>query len=186
MRSAGDEGGELDEYKPKGEGTLERSFSVIRSLSEELSFTIFLQFCYLPKECTWFTGQIPDCAMKREKSTADRFGEGKKKRGDRLRYVGGVILFALLYALLAGVAFEFFSEETHIPLIWIPGGFSLGVLLRFGLRYWPGIILAILAPSYYYTASAGFTLGIAANNTFTAILGAVMLRSVAGFIGCGF
>ena len=79
------------------------------------------------------------------------------------------------------MAFEFFSEETHIPLIWIPGGFSLGVLLRFGLRYWPGIILAILAPSYYYTASAGFTLGIAANNTFTAILGAVMLRSVAGF-----
>ena len=84
MRSAGDEGGELDEYKPKGEGTLERSFSVIRSLSEELSFTIFLQFCYLPKECTWVTGQIPDYAMKREKSTADRFGEGKKKRGDRL------------------------------------------------------------------------------------------------------
>ena len=119
--------------------------------------------------------------MKREKNTADRFGEGKKKRGDRLRYVGGVILFALLYDLLAGIAFEFFSEETHIPLIWIPGGFSLGVLLRFGLRYWPGIILAILAPSYYYTASAGFTLGIAANNTFTAILGAVMLRSVAGF-----
>jgi signal transduction histidine kinase len=90
----------------------------------------------------------------------------------------------LLCLVLAGVYFLtgtgglFLATVTRsITLVWPPTGVSLAVLVLYGSRFWPGVLLGafltnILTPG----VTAPTALGIAAGNTVEAVLGAHLLR----------
>lgn len=59
------------------------------------------------------------------------------------RYIGGIVLAALAYALLARAGYEIAPGAERISPIWLPGALALAALLLYGLRAWP---VALLGP----------------------------------------
>ena len=91
------------------------------------------------------------------------------------RYLVGVVLFAAAYfaAGKAGLAFPFVGDV--VTLVWPPSGIAVAVLWRFGLRYWPGVALGVLATNVGLVS--GWVLaGFAAGNTLAPVAAVLMLR----------
>lgn len=59
--------------------------------------------------------------------------------------LGRMLLIAVLYSLLVKVNFSYIYPNGEASVIWLPSGFGLAILLIYGKRYWPAILLGILA-----------------------------------------
>jgi PAS domain S-box-containing protein len=86
-----------------------------------------------------------------------------------------VALFAAAYfaAGKAGLAFPHVGEV--VTLVWPPTGIAVAVLWRFGLRYWPGVPLGVLAVNAGLVSEWALV-GIAAGNTLAPVATVLMLR----------
>ena len=47
----------------------------------------------------------------------------------------------LLYVLLARISFGFTTILDTVTILWLPGGVSLAVLLLYGKKFWPAIVV---------------------------------------------
>lgn len=90
--------------------------------------------------------------------------------------LAGAAYFA---AAKAGLAFAIVHQS--ITAIWPPSGIALAVLYLFGLRTWPGILLASLLANFSQGTPLAVSLGIASGNTFAAAVGAALLRHLPDF-----
>ena len=96
-------------------------------------------------------------------------------------FVGGVILLALCYGLMAKLGLNYSTLTSNVTLLWPPTGLSLFVFLRYGSRYWPGIVAGDLIANWGTGATVPAILGIAAGNVLQTFLCAWLLQRLVGF-----
>jgi PAS domain S-box-containing protein len=89
-------------------------------------------------------------------------------------------LFAV-YLFSAKFGLGFNAVSGFATLVWPPTGIALAVLLLFGYRLWPGILLAAFLVNFQAGASFLGALGIGAGNTVEALVGFYLLRQFMNF-----
>ncbi len=93
-----------------------------------------------------------------------------------------VLLFCSLAYYGAGrVGLSFATISTMVSPIWPASGVALAVLLRFGIRYWPGIFLASCALNMPSDLPLWAVALIAVGATLEAVIGTYLLRHLAHF-----
>ncbi len=97
------------------------------------------------------------------------------------RDILGIILFGLVYGLTAKLGLNQSTIASNVTLIWPPTGISLFVVLRFGYRWWPGIVLGDLIGNAGTGAPLLSVLGVAGGNILETLLCAWLLQAHAGF-----
>jgi integral membrane sensor domain MASE1 len=80
------------------------------------------------------------------------------------RLLAQVLAFAAVYGLTAKIGLTYSSIAPNVTLIWPPTGISLFVIVRFGFRLWPGVVLGDLLANAGTGAPLPAVLGIAAGN----------------------
>jgi signal transduction histidine kinase len=99
-----------------------------------------------------------------------------------LKYLAGVTAFTLVYVAAAKFGLWLVpSVQNSVTPVWPPAGIALAVILVFGYRFWPGILIGAFA----ITAFSGFpvttALGIGVGNTLEAMLATYLLHRVGAF-----
>ncbi len=99
-----------------------------------------------------------------------------------LKYLAGVTAFTLVYVAAAKFGLWLVpGVQNSVTPVWPPAGIALAVILVFGYRFWPGILIGAFA----ITAFSGFpvttALGIGVGNTLEAMLAAYLLHRVGAF-----
>lgn len=97
------------------------------------------------------------------------------------RMAAGISLLAAVYFLAARVGLALAFEQAQVSPVWPPTGVALAALIRFGPRWWPGVLLGAFAANFLATEPLLTATGIAVGNTLEALLGAWLLRRSDGF-----
>lgn len=92
-----------------------------------------------------------------------------------------IALFALVYGLTAQIGLNYSSTASNVTLIWPPSGIALFVVLRFGWRLWPGIVLGDLIGNFGTGAPLSAVLGISVGNLVETLAVAWLLLRFCGF-----
>lgn len=93
----------------------------------------------------------------------------------------GIALFGIVYGLTAKLGLDQSTVASNVTLIWPPTGISLFVVLRWGWRWWPGIVIGDLIGNAGTGAPLASVLGIAGGNILETLVCAWLLRRYAGF-----
>jgi PAS domain S-box-containing protein len=105
-------------------------------------------------------------------------------RGESYRDVRRLALpvaaFAGVYAIVGSLRLAIAPVHLFASLVWAPSGVALAVLLRGGLRLWPGVALGAFLVNAWRGAPVPAALGISVGNTVAAVLGAWLFRRAAG------
>ena len=100
---------------------------------------------------------------------------------DRKLYAAQLALVAAAYYGSAKLGLSLAFESGSVTAVWPPTGIALAAVVLWGNRMWPGVALgAFLANSWTGVPLYG-VLGITLGNTLEALVGAFLLRRVAGF-----
>jgi signal transduction histidine kinase len=100
------------------------------------------------------------------------------------RRIADVIIVAALaaiYVVAARLGLALDAVAGFATLVWAPTGISLAAILLVGYRVWPGVFLGALIANLLAGAPVGAAVGIGVGNTSEALLGAFLLRRLAGF-----
>lgn len=92
-----------------------------------------------------------------------------------------ILALGALYGLTAQLGLNYSTVASNVTLIWPPTGISLFVVLRFGFRLWPGIVIGDLIGNAGTGAPLLSVLGIAAGNIIETLVCAWLLQRYAGF-----
>jgi PAS domain S-box-containing protein len=87
-----------------------------------------------------------------------------------------ILLFGVVYGVTAKIGLTYSSIAPNVTLIWPPTGISLFVVLRYGYRLWPGIVLGDLLANAGTGAPIPSVLGIAAGNLIETFVCAWLLQ----------
>lgn len=93
----------------------------------------------------------------------------------------GIAVFGLAYGLTAQLGLNLSTIASNVTLIWPPTGISLFVVLRWGYRWWPGILIGDLIGNAGTGAPLASVLGIAGGNILETFVCAWLLQRHAGF-----
>jgi PAS domain S-box-containing protein len=85
---------------------------------------------------------------------------------------------ATAYALAALLAFQVGSARMIVASVWPPAGLALAVLLLFGPRWWPGILLGAVVANLMRGVSLPAAVAISVGNTLATLLACRALRRV--------
>ena len=99
--------------------------------------------------------------------------------GHPLRTLGGVVLMGVLYFITSQAGYQYLSA-SNVSMVWLPSGVALGLLLRYGIAWWPGILLGSFLFSLSVNSPAWVSAGIAASNTLQALAAWWLLRRYGG------
>lgn len=89
-----------------------------------------------------------------------------------------LILFALAYGASARLGLAYSSLAPNVTLIWAPTGISLFVVLRWGRKFWPGIVLGDMIANAGTGAPLMAIFGISAGNILQTLVCAWLLHRV--------
>ena len=100
----------------------------------------------------------------------------------RLNYKGSlnpslllkIFILAAVYFIAARVGLSLAFINPSTSAIWPPTGIAIAVIILWGYNLWPAVFLGALAVNFTITGSAAASFGIAAGNTFEAVLGAYL------------
>lgn len=62
----------------------------------------------------------------------------------RWHQAGKMLLLALAYFVTGKLGLALSIQNNHIALLWLPAGLAVAALLRWGMSYWPGVLLGAL------------------------------------------
>jgi PAS domain S-box-containing protein len=99
--------------------------------------------------------------------------------GRRWVDAGAVILLAALYYAAAKIGLRLAYLHGAVTALWPPVGVGIAALVLYGPRLWPGIVIGDLLVGDYSTP-LGTVMGQTAGNTLEVVVGAVILRRLAG------
>jgi PAS domain S-box-containing protein len=105
----------------------------------------------------------------------------ERHRRQPLHVLAGVLALSALYFLTAQAGYQYLSS-SNISMVWLPSGIALGALIRFGIRWWPGITLGSFVFSLSVHAPSWVSAGTAISNTLQAVAGWWLLRRYTGFV----
>ena len=105
-------------------------------------------------------------------------------RSDWVRYAGGVVILAAAYYGAAKLG-QTLRYTASVSAIWPPAGLGIGALYLWGIRWWPGVLLAELVVNGELllgdaSLPLGSLLGQQTGNMAEIILGAILLRRLIG------
>src|ERR671927_379601 len=92
-----------------------------------------------------------------------------------MRYALAVLAVAAAYYAAAKIGLRLAYLHGAVTALWPPVGVGIAALALFGLRLWPGVVIADLLVGDYSTP-LGTVLGQTAGNTLEVLLGAFVLR----------
>jgi len=95
--------------------------------------------------------------------------------GRRWLYVGAVVALAGLYYGAAKIGLRLAYLGGAVTALWPPVGVGIAVLVLFGTRLWPGIVIGDLLAADYSTP-IGTVLGQTVGNTLEVVIAAAVLR----------
>ncbi|HTC23054.1 MAG TPA: MASE1 domain-containing protein [Gemmatimonadales bacterium] len=95
-------------------------------------------------------------------------------------YAARVLGLAAIYYAAARLGLRYASVGESVSLVWPSTGIAFAALTLLGLRYWPGVMLGAFLANAATSVSLTAAIGIAVGNTFEGLLGAFLLRRVAG------
>jgi signal transduction histidine kinase len=98
---------------------------------------------------------------------------------DAARYAAGVVLVGGAYYVAAKIGLRLAYLDGAVTALWPPVGVGIAALVLFGPRLWPGVVLGDLLAGDYSTP-LGTVLGQTAGNTLEVLVGALLLRRLAG------
>ncbi|HVN77067.1 MAG TPA: PAS domain S-box protein, partial [Thermoanaerobaculaceae bacterium] len=97
------------------------------------------------------------------------------------RYAVGLAGVALACAVGARLGLQLAFVGPTVSAVWPPSGIALAALVLFGMRLWPGALLGALAAHFQSHVPLAAALCTSAGATVQALVGAWLLRRVAGF-----
>src|SRR3954469_15808917 len=95
------------------------------------------------------------------------------------RYAGAVVLLAAAYWGAAKIGLRLAYLDGAVTALWPPVGVGIAALVLYGPRLWPGIVLGDLMVADF-SSPMGTVLGQTAGNTLEVVVGALLLRRLAG------
>jgi len=104
----------------------------------------------------------------------------KSVRLSALPWVTKAALLAAAYFVVARVGLQYAVIGESISPVWPPTGLALASLLLLGSQYWPAIFCGAFLANATTAVPLIAATGIAAGNTAEAVLGAYLMRRVAG------
>jgi signal transduction histidine kinase len=112
---------------------------------------------------------------------------GRALAGARLpsaRYLGGVLLLAAAYYGSAKIG-QTLRYTASVSAIWPPAGLGIAALYLWGVRWWPGVLIAEFVVNgellvAEHPLPVGSLLGQQAGNMAEVVVGALLLRRLAG------
>lgn len=97
------------------------------------------------------------------------------------RYLIAVVALAAAYYALGRLGLAAGQLPGNVAPVWPPTGLALGVLIRWGPAYWPGVALGALMVNGLTEVPFATVMGMAAGNTLEAVVGAwLFVRVVQG------
>src|SRR5436190_2521113 len=101
-------------------------------------------------------------------------------RSPSVRYVAGVLALALAYCCAAKLG-QALRYTASVSAIWPPVGVGIAALYLYGLRWWPGVLIAELLVNAQLLGGPaplplGSLVGQQAGNMAEVLVGAVLLR----------
>jgi signal transduction histidine kinase/CheY-like chemotaxis protein len=91
-----------------------------------------------------------------------------------------ILALGAVYAIAGRLGLAIAPVHDFASLVWPPSGIALAALLLGGSQLWPGVTLGAFVVNIWAGAPVPVALGIAAGNTLEAVVGAKLIRSVAG------
>ena len=91
------------------------------------------------------------------------------------RYIASIALVAGSYYLAGRLGLELAYLDGAVAALWPPAGLGLAVLVLYGPRMWPGIVIGDLLLGDYSTP-LGTVLGQTVGNTVALVVAAALLR----------
>ncbi|CAN5867552.1 hypothetical protein BH20PSE1_BH20PSE1_20280 [soil metagenome] len=99
-----------------------------------------------------------------------------------LKYLAGLTAFTLAYVAAAWFGLWLVpGVQNSVTPVWPPAGIALGVILVFGYRFSPGILIGAFAITPFSGFSVETALGIGVGNTLEAMLAAYLLHRLGAF-----
>ena len=95
------------------------------------------------------------------------------------RYAVGIVLLAGAYYGSAKLGLKLGYLNGAVTALWPPVGVGIAALVLFGPRLWPGVVLGDLLAADFSTP-LGTVMGQTAGNTLEVLVGALLLRRLAG------
>src|SRR5919199_2000177 len=95
-------------------------------------------------------------------------------------YALAVLALAAAYYAAAKIGLRLAYLDGAVTALWPPVGVGIAALVLFGLRLWPGVVLGDLLVGDYSTP-LGTVMGQTVGNTLEVLVGALLLRRLAGF-----
>ncbi|MFA5825527.1 MAG: MASE1 domain-containing protein, partial [Gallionellaceae bacterium] len=90
-------------------------------------------------------------------------------------------LLALAYFITAQIGLSLSLLERSVTVFWPPSGIALAVLLLYGYRLWPGVLIGSFCANALSGLPVLAVLGMASGSTLEALLGAYLLHRYARF-----
>jgi signal transduction histidine kinase len=100
-----------------------------------------------------------------------------RRRG--VQYAGSVAVLGAAYYLAGRLGLELAYLDGAVAALWPPAGLGVAVLFLYGVRLWPGIVIGDLLLADF-SQPAGTIAGQTVGNTVALIVGALVLRRLAG------
>ena len=98
-----------------------------------------------------------------------------------LVYAAKLVLIAGCYYASAKVGLDLAFATSSVTAIWPPTGIALAALVLWGPSMWPGVALGALLANAWTGVPLVAVVRITCGNTLEAVVGAYLLRRVAGF-----
>ena len=99
-----------------------------------------------------------------------------------MTWVWQLVSFTAVYFIAGRFALEFtYLQDNVTLLIWPPAGIALAVLILFGRRFWPGIVIGTWLINLGLPSGGMASVGVAIGNTLEALISATLLVRVADF-----
>src|SRR4051812_7645256 len=95
------------------------------------------------------------------------------------RYGIAVVVLAGAYYAAAKLGLKLAYLDGAVTALWPPVGVGMAALVLFGPRFWPGVVLGDLLVADFSTPM-GTVMGQTAGNTLEVLVGALLLRRLAG------
>jgi PAS domain S-box-containing protein len=99
---------------------------------------------------------------------------------DRLRYLAGIALLAVTYAVAGRLGFTASAIHPVVSSAWPPSGIALAALLMFGMRLWPGVAIGAFLVNFTAGIPLLGAMAIGVGNTLETLIAAWLVTSFAG------
>jgi PAS domain S-box-containing protein len=98
----------------------------------------------------------------------------------RLHWLTKAVILTVLYFIIARIGLRYAAIGESISPVWPPTGLALAALLVLGREYWPAVLAGAFLANAATAVPLTAAIGIACGNTAEAVVGAYVMRRLAG------